>query len=539
MSRLPTVETYRRRRQIIVGLTAGLSLLIVSLVSLDLTSLPNVPMSLTIARNSSNWSIPLAIIVAGLLVALLTLRWPIVGAAVALFGIYFFEPFPIAYDPTTDYAWRFHANLQSWSAIPLPVSTVECLLLLTTGAWLIQMAHRRQWSSVMGWLGWPLIALLMALGFGFGVGILLHGGDIRIALWEIRGLASLIWLYFLMGALFRSPRTINLHNWIMVMALIPNGARLLWRTTLIDQSVADENTISGLGHENAVFLAVFVIFWLAQWSFGKNSLQRWVATLGLPLVLGGLLVSQRRSAFAVLMLGGLVWVAFLFFQRRKLFWIVIPPLAAAFLIMIVLFWESPGLLGQPARTIRSVIGAAVSERDQLSDLYRRVEEYNIWRTIRDGPLTGVGFGVPFNEYLPISFIGNWDFQFYTPHNQVFWLWLKMGAVGFAISLWVFGNAISGCVRLMRQSDDPVVKPFVVTTLALTIMMLAFSYVDIGLANQRAMLLLGSLLGIVGALPMAIPATESATEPAPTRATPSTIGAWSRPAPLGYHRERTT
>jgi O-antigen ligase len=186
-------------------------------------------------------------------------------------------------------------------------------------------------------------------------------------------------------------------------------------------------------------------------------------------------------------------------------------------LYIGLLWnKTDGLLGQPIRAVRTLTGQPVSDRDQSSDLYRQNEEFDIWATIRESPLTGVGFGKPFNQYIPLVRLGNWEFQYFTPHNQVFWLWLKMGALGFIVSLWLFGVAITRTVQLMVADGVDEFKPFILLTLCYTIMLLTFGYVDIVFANGRAMLLLGCLLGVTGNLPALLGRTAATAERAPGR-----------------------
>jgi O-antigen ligase len=153
------------------------------------------------------------------------------------------------------------------------------------------------------------------------------------------------------------------------------------------------------------------------------------------------------------------------------------------------------------RAIHTILGTGtMSERDQSSDLYRLVETYNIWSTIRAMPLTGIGFGRPFIQFVPMLTLAHWEFQFYTPHNEVLWIWLKMGIPGFVVTFWLFALAVARTARLLVDRAADSLLPFIVTLVSYYVMLPAFAYVDIGFANGRTMLWLGVALGITGLLP---------------------------------------
>ena len=57
------------------------------------------------------------------------------------------------------------------------------------------------------------------------------------------------------------------------------------------------------------------------------------------------------------------------------------------------FWTSTGGIGFGAQALKSVIAPEqLSEADRNSDLYRQIEAYDIWYTIRSNELFGIGFG---------------------------------------------------------------------------------------------------------------------------------------------------
>src|SRR5262249_41531672 len=109
-------------------------------------------------------------------------------------------------------------------------------------------------------------------------------------------------------------------------------------------------------------------------------------------------LSQRRAAAVGLVAGFGVFSLVLFFRRRRAFFVVAPVVLVLAVGYSAAFWNSNEGVGFGARAVKSVIRPnEVSQRDASSDVYRVIENYNLLYTIRAAPLTGVGFGRPFDQ----------------------------------------------------------------------------------------------------------------------------------------------
>jgi O-antigen ligase len=488
-SSLPAAPVYAREAAIRVALIGGGLLLAAAALGVGL-------------RYQVGSGAPLMAIVGalGFLLLLAILRWPLTGVAVALFGVLLCEALPLPGDPTTEYAALLYANLKSWTPIGLALSPIDLILTVTLLAWLAHAGHRGRPLPPLGAAGWPMLLFGLCLAAGYAWGIVVNGGDSRIAFFEIRPLIYLIAVYFATGALVRTTRQATLLTWLMIAAVALSSLRDVARYLFLHAgSIDGTESIAGFAHENALFLAAMLVLLLAQFGFGRWGGQRWLLLLAAPSMALALLVSQRRAGFVVLAIGLAVWALGLFLRRRRLFWLLIPPLLLVAACYLAVFWNRPtGVLGQPVRAVQTSLGiGSITDRDDSSNRYRVIEEENIWRTIRGSPLAGVGFGRPFNEYVPLVRLGWWDFQFYTPHNQVFWIWLKTGVAGFVVMLWLFGAGLAHSLRAFALTRHATLRPLLLLAAAYTAMLLVFAYVDIGFANARPMLLLGILLGIAG------------------------------------------
>ena len=164
----------------------------------------------------------------------------------------------------------------------------------------------------------------------------------------------------------------------------------------------------------------------------------------------------------------------------------------------------------------ALAGEELEQVDQSSDLYRQIEAFNLWFTIRTAPLTGVGFGNPFYQPYPLPPLSNFEFRFYIPHNSFLWVWLKLGIVGFVAMLFLTARTIQHgarhVVRIGRGNDAALMMGAV----AYVVMYLVYSYVDIAW-DARSMVFLAIAAAWCGDFPVAA-ADHDGTAPLPELAT---------------------
>jgi len=165
-------------------------------------------------------------------------------------------------------------------------------------------------------------------------------------------------------------------------------------------------------------------------------------------------------------------------------------------VYVAAYWNTPyGALAQPARAIRSQIDP--SPRDEASDMYRDIEQYNLTQTIRDSSLLGIGFGRPFIQYQGLPDLTSfWPLQFYTPHQNILWLWLKVGLLGISVILAAFSVALRRCLTVLHAKatmDDTWQTAAIVASGLL--MFITFATVDVIFPATRGMVVLGVLFAL--------------------------------------------
>jgi O-antigen ligase len=198
---------------------------------------------------------------------------------------------------------------------------------------------------------------------------------------------------------------------------------------------------------------------------------------------------------------GATFLAFTFPRRPMLVALLSVALLVGGSAYVAAFWNKEyGTTAQPARAIRSQIDP--SARDDSSDLYRDIERYNLVQTIRANRVFGIGFGNQFGQYVSLPDLTSvWPLQFYTPHQNILWLWLKLGIAGISVMMAVFIAAMARCLRTIYRHpvlDDTWTTAAVVASGLL--MFLMFSTVDVVLPATRGMVIMGVLMALAFGLP---------------------------------------
>jgi hypothetical protein len=117
-------------------------------------------------------------------------------------------------------------------------------------------------------------------------------------------------------------------------------------------------------------------------------------------------------------------------------------------------------------------------------------------TVKSSPVIGYGYGRRFIHAVPIVDISDryewWDLL---PHNQILWVWMRVGTLGFVAFWTMCCAAVIHCCHLARdpafREKRPVAGLF---ALAVFVCLLIFGSLDLMLSNARSMLFSGLWLG---------------------------------------------
>jgi hypothetical protein len=342
----------------------------------------------------------------------------------------------------------------------------------------------------------------------------LHGGQLRVAMTEVRPYFYLVATFVLAAVLVTTRSAFRAALWAIVISVAFKAGQALYLFMSVRHLAVRPDAV--LGHEEALFFSLFLLLTLSLWLFDVPGTLRKTATWLTPLVLLGDLANTRRAAWLVLGVGVIALLAVAYAalpERRRVAGRILVTLLVVCSIYMPLYWNKSGGLAQPARAIHSAIQP--NRRDQSSDLYRIQEDENIWFNIRQGKVIGRGFGVPINYALPIEDISDIDpLITYIPHNGVLYILMRMGILG-AVAWWsMLGLSIVFACRLARVADRELAA---IGGLAAA-MLVAYAFeghTDQGFFFYRIAFVMGTLLGLAeAARRMAQPQIRS-VEPEPS------------------------
>jgi hypothetical protein len=451
----------------------------------------------------------------------------LLGAAVILYrpryGVYLIVFLTLAGDSVLAPWYPFAKNFSSQESLlfvdsALIISPLETFLVLTLLSWLGRGAMRRKLQFTTGVLFWPAIVFIAFITFGLAYG-LGTGGIVNAGLWEARAIFYLLVMLVLTGNLVRTRAHVSQLLWAAMLALFVEGvAGSLYYVFELEMDLSRAESITE--HAAAIHMNTLFVLAIAAWLYKASPTKRYGLPLLLPCVALTYLATQRRAAFVGLAVA-LILIAFaLYHENRRAFGLIAPPLALLGLAYLAAFWNASGALGQPARAIKSVLVTdAASNRDYLSNIYRVVENINIGFTIRNAPLTGVGFGQKFYIIVPmpdISFFKWWE---YITHNSILWIWMKAGAGGFLSMLMLIGLAISAGVRALWRMPPGDLRAAALTATIYLVMHFLYAYVDMSW-DGRSMVYVGAMMGLINSLeliasrPVALPRKRWRWQPDP-------------------------
>ena len=343
----------------------------------------------------------------------------------------------------------------------------------------------------------PIVVFTLFVVFGLARGFA-AGGDLRVSVFEARSLFYILFVFVIVTNECREPRQLRTVFWWVLAGVVVHSLVAIWRLSSTSPQERDE--LESLGEHGAsipmnlffmtLFLAVIIHLVPKKYRF-------LLAAASIP-VLGAYLFAQRRAAVAALAIAiVMVLIVLVWMQPRTVRWLA-PLIAIVSIGYLGTFWSSESQIGFPAQAVKTAIAAdETSQKDQNSNLYRTLENWNVLYTIRSEPIAGQGFGRPFLKPIRLPQITDFVLRDYMPHNSFLWMWIKIGFFGFVATIYMLGRAIVlGVDRARRIGSgvDAVVGLAAVTFVA---MYMAYSYLDL-LWDARNTVLLGLSFAICAA-----------------------------------------
>lgn len=448
-----------------------------------------------------------------LIIVALTVLWPIVGFFVVLGCTLLIEQ-----DPLLVFGGKPNVFVFYWPPAleGLPDRPIGFFMLFVFLVFIVHNLLKRQKIVQGGELLLPYVFLLLCVVWGTVHG-LSTGGDLKITIQEVRSFWYLFLGYLLAYNLIRSKRHLRYFFWfVIICAGIKALEGVYIYAIVIHGDLADWHAI--MSHEESYFwisiLLLIVLFSL----YYKYRPQLYTALALIPFLLISLVANNRRADFVALLVGLLVaWVLIFVIKpgARKLLIVVLVSTSLLGGAYVAAFYNGQGGFSEPARAIVSVFRPDPTQA--ASNLYRDIEDYDLKYTVKLNPL-GLGFGKPFPEPILLPDISQDDPVYsFIPHNTIYWVWMRLGPIGY-LALWYLLGAIivRGCLYA-RQLKDKYLQLIAIYIVCMVIMEIIVAFADYQLSFYRNVIYVGMLAGILMKLPTLDKEQETgAPQPSPIR-----------------------
>ncbi len=438
--------------------------------------------------------------IVGMLV--LTILKPLYSLYTLVFLVLIFDQFGIPEFQPLTYQIDFFRNLKEISFIPefpggvLNPLEIHFLFLIPAVVLVKSLEKDFYYKAIPVWGGFILFFCCLLFSFFYGMST---GGDFLVALWEIRALFYLSIMYLLVPQLVRNKQHIQTLIWIFIIGISFKAFQGIGRFIELGFTTGGLATLTN--HEDPVFTVTLLILLAGLLVYKVEHKQRfWLLLLLLPLALG-FYVGMRRAAYASFMVSLATFIVLLpGDKQRSIMKYAIPGIIAAMLYGAA-FWNSSGRLARPVQMIKSGLVEPIPEEnyeDYLSNLYRDFENYDLARTVVNQPVIGKGFGQKYDQPIELVHI-RFPLREYIPHNEIYWVLVKMGSIGF-LAFWFFFNSfVARGVNVFSRLNDPYLKAVAMFIIIAVINQMVVAFFDLQLTYYRNMIYLGCILGMLPAV----------------------------------------
>ena len=440
-----------------------------------------------------------------LTIAILIARWPLVGLYVVGGCALLIEQEPLQTTPIlTDRLNVFYwpPNLAGFIERPIGLLFIFIFFVL-----ICHRLIRHQRLLRGGELLLPFLFYLLCVASGIVHG-LASGGDLKVTVLEVRPFWYLFVSYLLAYNLVTRKSHVYAFFWMVILSAGVKSLQGLYIYLFVLHGDLT-NTPWIMAHEESFFFVSLLILSLLLLVHYRYRPQLFAALLIVPCVIVALVANQRRADYVGLLLGiGVLWALLFCIKPHLRKWLVFGMLT--FIILtppyILAFSRSTAWYAQPAREVVSVINPEYTDvRAVGSNLYRWIENTDLKFTAEQNPLLGLGFGKPFLEPIALTSVYpevlvDDPVYNYIPHNNIYWVWIRLGPIGYFALWYLFGSIIiRGCLTA-RRLKDPYLQLVAMYTVAMIFVEIVVAFADYQLYFYRNVIYAGLLAGILMKLP---------------------------------------
>ena len=417
-----------------------------------------------------------------------------------VFTVLIFDQFAIPGFASVTHDVSFFLNLKEISYVPFfeagMISPFEIHLLFITVALLLHIAIQKEFAlkPIPVWGSFLFFFVCFVLAFLNGMRT---GGDFLVGLWEIRALFYLCLMYLIVPQILNSKKQITLLLWVIIIGITIKALQGFFRFAELGFTTGGHAVLTN--HEDPVFMVTVFVLLIGFMLYQTGHKQKLWLLLFLVILVVGFYVAQRRAAYGSLIVSISAILVLLPALKRIQFLKYFLPVLSILLVYGFIFWNDAGSsAGRPVQMVKSAFVEPDMETnfaDYSSNLYRDNENYNLAQTVVNNTVLGTGFGKRYDQPIPLIDI-RFTLRDYIPHNQIYWVLVKMGAVGF-FAFWFFFNCfVAKGTQVFIRLDDPYLKVITLVIVIAVINQMVVSFYDLQLTYYRSMIYLGCLMGLL-------------------------------------------
>jgi hypothetical protein len=248
----------------------------------------------------------------------------------------------------------------------------------------------------------------------------------------------------------------------------------------------------------------------------RNGRRIFLTVVILPILIAGMLANGRRLAWVELA-AGLATIAALtpWSPAKRTFARALVAASPLFLGYAIAGWSSTSALFKPVQTLRSV----VDSKADPSTLWRDLENYNLFYTLRHNPLLGTGYGHGYIEIISLPDVSSsYALYRFLPHNSILGLWAYGGLVGFTVLWTMVVVGLFLAARAYRHAVTVDDRTAALAAVSIIVVYLVYCYGDLGLGTWTSVFTVAPAFAIAGRLAVttgAWPSRAAARQPTPS------------------------
>ena len=430
-------------------------------------------------------------------------RWPLAGFFVIAGCVVCIDQTPLITPVFTDTLYVYSWPTALEGLIERPIGFLFLFILF------VIICHRivtRKTILKGGALIVPFLLFFLCLIGGAVYGYL-TGGSLKVIVVELRPFVYFFESYLIAYNLVARKSHVRIFFWFVIAGAGLKALQGIYIYLKLHGQLGDFTLMS---HEESFFFIGILLLVILLSVHTHYRPQLLAALAVLPFVVVTLVLNDRRADYVAFLLGlGAAWMLMLVTmqQARKVLLVILFISLAFGGGYVALFAGSTSGIGLPAHALISIFNPAVTDlRNADSNQYRIDENFDLKYTVEhNNPLVGLGFGKPYLQPIPLTIvfpgIAAADLYYaYVPHNNIYWVWMRLGAVGFLAFWYLIGSIIVRGSLIARQVRDRYLQMIAIYVVCMTIMEIVVAYADYQLFSFRNVIYIGLLVGMLMKLP---------------------------------------